>query len=106
MPIALFLQFTKVVNCFYVVNTVLQLMPSISTNDPIYASMVLMILIVIGMLKEGLADWKRYKTDKQSNSQHTERLTGRISLIDEPKKKFTPLDNLNDSRQVNLAMMQ
>ena len=81
-------------------------MPSISTNDPIYASMVLMILIVIGMLKEGLADWKRYKTDKQSNSQHTERLTGRISLIDEPKKKFTPLDNLNDSRQVNLAMMQ
>ena len=75
-PRALLLQFTKIVNCFYVVNTVLQSIPSISTNDPIYASFVLMLLILIGMLKEALADWKRYKTDLLSNGLATERLTG------------------------------
>ena len=76
VPRALLLQFTKIVNCFYVVNTVLQSIPSISTNDPIYASFVLMLLILIGMLKEALADWKRYKTDLLSNGLATERLTG------------------------------
>ena len=56
IPIALFLQFTKVVNGFYVVNTVLNSTPQISNNDPIFAFTVLAILIFIGMLKEGLAD--------------------------------------------------
>ena len=78
IPIALFLKFTKVVNGFYVVNTVLNSIPQISTNDPIFAFTVLAILIFIGMLKEGLADWKRFKTDKLSNAQPTQRLTGRL----------------------------
>lgn len=68
LPISLFLQFTKVVNCFYVVSTILQSIPSISTNDPIYAGTVLIILILIGVIKELLADMKRYKTDKLSNA--------------------------------------
>ena len=63
MPIAVFLQFTKVVNIFYVVNTILQSIPSISTNNPLFASSVLVLLILIGVIKEALADWKRYKTD-------------------------------------------
>ena len=71
MPLALFLQFTKVVNCFYVVNTILNSIPSISTNAPIYSGSVLALLILIGMLKEALADYKRYKTDKGSNATST-----------------------------------
>ena len=71
VPLALFLQFTKVVNCFYVVNTILNSIPSISTNAPIYSGSVLALLILIGMLKEALADYKRYKTDKGSNATST-----------------------------------
>ena len=78
LPLALFLQFSKVVNCFYVVNTILQSIPSISTNDPIYAFCVLLLLIFIGVLKEGLADYKRYKTDKGSNATPTQILTGNM----------------------------
>ena len=77
-PIALLLQFTKVVNCFYAVNTVLQSIPSISTNDPIYSVLVLITLIIIGMVKELLADMKRFKTDKLSNALPTQLLTGKL----------------------------
>ena len=90
VPLALFLQFTKVVNCFYVVNTILQSIPSISTNDPIYASSVLMLLILIGMLKEGLADYKRYKTDKGSNATPTQILTGNVVASQEKNSSRKP----------------
>lgn len=78
LPVALFIQFTKVVNCFYLANTLLQSFPSISTNDPIYGAIVLTTLILIGMVKEFLADLKRYKTDKESNSMPTQLVTGRF----------------------------
>ena len=76
---SLFLQFTKVVNIFYLVNVILQFFPSISTNEPEYIGTVLATLIFIGMLKEFLADYKRYKTDKASNSAATQLVTGEIN---------------------------
>ena len=71
MPIALFLQFTKVVNCFYLANMILQSFPSISTNEPELVAIILSILILIGMIKELMADFKRYRTDKASNALST-----------------------------------
>lgn len=41
----------------------MQSIPSISTNAPVYGAIVLTTLILIGMLKELLAEVKRYKTD-------------------------------------------
>ena len=49
----------------------MQSFPSISTNEPIYGAIVLTTLILIGMVKEFLADLKRYRTDKESNSMPT-----------------------------------
>jgi hypothetical protein len=40
--------------------------------------MVLSVLILIGMVRELLADMKRYRTDKQSNAQPAHLLTGKI----------------------------
>ena len=71
LPISLFLQFTKVVNCFYLANMILQSFPSVATNKPEYVGMVLGTLILIGMVKDLLADIKRFKTDKQSNAKPT-----------------------------------
>ena len=68
VPIALFLQFTKVVNVFYLLNMILQMFPQVRTNAPENIAIVLSTLILIGMIKEGLADYKRYKTDKASNA--------------------------------------
>ena len=78
MPLALFMQFTKVVNCFYFVQMVMQLFPQIRTNKPEFVATVLFILILIGVVKEGVADHKRYKTDKTSNALPTEIVTGKL----------------------------
>ena len=56
------------VNVFYFMNMVLQMFPQVRTNKPEYIAIVLGTLIFIGMLKEFLADLKRYKTDKSSNA--------------------------------------
>ena len=78
VPITLLIQFTKVINIFYTVNLIMQCYPQIRTVEPEYGLATLLTLIFIGMLKEFLADYKRYKTDKISNSNPVQRLTGKI----------------------------
>ena len=50
---------------------ILQAFPSIATNKPEFVGMVLATLITIGMIKELVADCKRYQTDLASNSMPT-----------------------------------
>lgn len=77
LPITFLLQFTKVINVFYLGNAILQSFPSVSTNDPLYTIIPLSVLIFLGILKEGLADYKRYKIDKAENAAPVLRLTGK-----------------------------
>jgi magnesium-transporting ATPase (P-type) len=60
---------------------ILQSIPSISTNKPEYIAIVLLTLIFIGILKEFLADLKRYRGDKASNASQTQLLTGKILAV-------------------------
>ena len=64
---ALLLQFAKVSNTFYLIGAILQSIPAISTNDPIATIVPLAYVVAVGMLKEFLADYKRYKSDKKTN---------------------------------------
>ena len=82
------LQFTKVINVFYLGNAILQSFPSVSTNDPLYTIVPLTILILLGVLKEGLADYKRYKIDKITNALPVNRITGRLTA--ELESNHTP----------------
>ena len=68
VPMALFLQFTKVSNVFYTFSGLLQAIPSISTNSPFATLIPLAYVILLGMLKEFYADYKRWKSDKKENS--------------------------------------
>lgn len=72
MPIALLIQFAKVSNTFYLVGAILQSFPSISTNDPLATIIPLAYVVAVGMLKEFLSDYKRYKSDTKTNSQPTQ----------------------------------
>lgn len=67
LPVSLLLQFTKVINCFYLVNMVLQMIPSISTNEWYFTAFPLCVIIGLGILKEGLADFARYRQDRRVN---------------------------------------
>ena len=104
VPIALFSQFTKVVNCFYAFNFVLQTFPSISTNEPQNIATVLMILVLIGMGKELVADLKRYKTDKTSNQLPTQLVTGRL-LDKKPQRRTSRPEGSNEAYSKRLDQL-
>lgn len=67
IPISLLLQFTKVSNVFYAFGAFLQFIPSISTNSPWATIIPLSYVILLGMLKEFYADWKRWRQDCKEN---------------------------------------
>lgn len=67
-PIALALQFTKVVNIFYCMTAIMQCIPSIQTNSPMATLVPLAFVISLGILKELISELKRYKEDKAVNA--------------------------------------
>lgn len=67
-PIALAIQFTKVVNIFYCVTAIMQCIPEIQTNSPLATVVPLCFVISLGILKELIAEVKRYKEDKAVNN--------------------------------------
>ena len=69
VPIALFLQFKKVVVCFYIFNTIMQSIPAISTNSPLASLIPVLFVIIVGMGKEAYLEYKRWKEDKRINGQ-------------------------------------
>lgn len=76
LPIALFLQYKKVVVCFYTFNTVMQSIPAISTNSPMASLVPVVFIILLGMSKEAYLEYKRYRDDKTINEKACKILTG------------------------------
>ena len=60
LPIVFLYQFTRVINCFYVFNAVLQSIPSISTNNPLATIIPLSFVISVGILKEAIVELQRW----------------------------------------------
>ena len=67
LPIALFLQYKKVVVCFYTFNTVMQSITAVSTNSPLASGIPVAFVILVGMAKEAYLEYKRWKADKTIN---------------------------------------
>jgi phospholipid-translocating ATPase len=67
-PIALYLQFKKVVNIFYLVTAILNFIPSIAVNKPAATLVPLSFVILLGIAKEAVAEIKRYRDDKKTNA--------------------------------------
>jgi phospholipid-translocating ATPase len=78
-PVSLLIQFTRVINIFYLFNVILQYIPSISTNDPLMTLIPLLFVIAMGMLREGLADHKRNKEDRKTNNFKFKRVKSRTN---------------------------
>jgi len=68
IPIALFLQYKKVVVCVFTFNVFLQSVPALSTNSPLATGIPLLFVILLGMLKELYLEVKRWSDDKRINS--------------------------------------
>lgn len=67
-PVTTILQFTRVVNVFYLFNGILQSIPSVSTNDAIVTFIPLSMIVLMGVLKEGFLEVEKWLSDKQVNA--------------------------------------
>ena len=67
LPITMFLQFTRVVNIYYLFNGLLQMIPAVSTNKPIATFIPLSFVIMVGIIKEMIVEIKRGLDDKALN---------------------------------------
>lgn len=73
-PIAFGLQFKKLVNIFYIITGILNVFPTIRVNSPIAVLVPTALIMLLGVLKEFLGEWKRYKEDKEINATPVNRL--------------------------------
>lgn len=74
LPITFFLQLTKVVNLFFLINGVLQCIPGISTNNPLTTMIPLSFVILLGILKEAVVEIKRFREDRAFNAHFASKL--------------------------------
>ena len=79
IPITFMLQFTKVINVFYLFNMILQSIPEVTTNDWYFTLMPLSGMVSLGMIKEFIADYKRYKMDRTANGMPTRLVNGQLN---------------------------
>jgi len=70
---------------------ILNSFPQIRVNSPLVVAIVLSIIIFIGVLKEGITDYARHKTDFKTNN--------------EPVKKIGVLDKNNPDHIVKSKLM-
>lgn len=71
LPRQLLFQFSKVANLYFLVVSILQMIPGLSTTGTYTTIVPLAIFICIAMAREGYDDYKRHRMDKTENNQVT-----------------------------------
>lgn len=69
LPKQLFYQFSKVANTYFLLISILQMIPGLSTTGTYTTIVPLLVFICISMAKEGYDDFRRHKLDKAENNQ-------------------------------------
>lgn len=65
----IFSELAKVLILFYVLNGILQSIPAFSTNSPLASLVPVAWCVGIGMILEGIADYRRRVSDLELNTQ-------------------------------------
>ena len=71
LPFSLFVQFRRVSNIYFLITAVLQSIPQISPLQPFSAIAPLVFVLGISMIREGIEDYLRYRSDKEINNSPT-----------------------------------
>lgn len=71
LPFSLILQFRRYANIYFLACAVMQSIPAISPLSPLSAVLPLIFVLSLSMIREGFEDYKRWKSDKESNSSIT-----------------------------------
>lgn len=71
LPRQLFFQFSKLANAYFLIISILQMIPGLSTTGNFTTIIPLMLFVSISMAKEGYDDVRRYKLDQVENNRET-----------------------------------
>ena len=69
LPKALFFQFVRPANIYFLICAVLQCIPMISPLNPLTAVMPIVIVLSASLIREGMEDYARGQLDKQQNNE-------------------------------------
>lgn len=72
LPRQLFAQFSKLANFYFLLVSILQMIPGLSTTGSFTTIVPLIFFVSISMGKEGYDDFRRYKLDKEENNRETQ----------------------------------
>lgn len=67
LPLSLLRQFKRKANVYFLIQAILNSIPAVSAFNPITAYMPLAFVLGVSMLREGLEDYQRYKSDVHAN---------------------------------------
>lgn len=62
-------EFTKITNLYFLLIAIIQFIPIISPMDSTSGVMPLLVVVGVSMIREGIEDYNRYRSDRQQNSQ-------------------------------------
>jgi phospholipid-translocating P-type ATPase (flippase) len=71
LPFALFIQFRRVSNIYFLITAILQSIPQISPLQPFTAIAPLVFVLGVSLIREGIEDYLKYKSDREINNSPT-----------------------------------
>ena len=74
LPRQLLAQFSKLANFYFLVVSIVQILPGVSTTGRYSTLIPLVIFVGLSMLKEGLDDWQRFRQDREENNRDAARI--------------------------------
>ncbi|KXN73399.1 phospholipid-translocating P-type ATPase, partial [Conidiobolus coronatus NRRL 28638] len=92
LPINLFIQFSNVVNIYFLVISIIQFIPNVSTVGQISTLLPLSIFVSLAIIHEGYDDFKRHTMDRQENDREVLRinLPTQITKVSTDKIPLSP----------------
>lgn len=76
LPLSLMYQFKREANIYFLLQAILNSIPAVSAMNPITAYLPLAFVLGVSMMREGLEDYQRYKSDVDTNKKSVKFIRG------------------------------
>ena len=106
MPLSLLYQFKRKANIYFLLQAILNSIPAISALNPVTAILPLAFVLGVSMLREGLEDYQRYKSDVKTNRQPIKFVKGGTIVMGQAKEvKVGDLLLINENEEFPADMI-
>ena len=67
LPLAIINQYKTPFNWFFLIQAIIDCIPSISSVEPVTTIMPVLIVLIISLIREAVEDYRKYSNDKKAN---------------------------------------